>query len=141
MSVRAAFYVADGNIGDKLIRFRTNSDTSHVELIVNNRMYSSSPRDGGVRSTNVPLNKDNWRFIDLPHVNGDNVLEFFGDTRGMGYDWVGVTVGQFLYFNIDEKKKWFCSEWCSAALGFTDPWRFTPGLLEVVLKNTAGTLK
>ena len=30
-------------------------------------------------------------------------------------------------------KKWFCSEACAAALGYSDPWRFSPAILHAAL--------
>lgn len=49
-AVRLAFYKGEGDWVDKVVRWWTKSQYSHVEVIVGDTWYSSSPRDGGVRS-------------------------------------------------------------------------------------------
>lgn len=134
--VQAAFYIGNGNYLDKIIRWRTSSDTSHVELVVGGTMFSSSPRDGGVRLKPLPNDTSKWRLVDIPNITDASIYEFFDQTRGAKYDWVGAIVGAGAALDVQSKTKWFCSEWCAHALGFENGWRFTPADLEVVLNNT-----
>lgn len=134
--IKAAFYIGKGNYLDKIIRWRTSSDTSHVELIVGNSMFSSSPRDGGVRMRPLTTNASNWRIVDIPNIKNDAIYEFYDQTRGASYDWIGAVVGAGAAVDVQSKNKWFCSEWCAHALGYEQGWRFTPANLEVVLNNT-----
>lgn len=136
--VRAAFYVKrPGHLVDRLIRWRTSSNTSHVELVVDGLMYSSSPVDGGVRSKPFPANPDpnTWILVDLPDTVAVKILSFFQATKGSKYDWLAVAVGQLLAAKIKSRDKWFCSEWCASALGKHDSWRYSPGLLLDVLQD------
>ena len=48
-AVRLAFYKGEGDWVDKLVRWWTKSQYSHVE-VVGNMWVSSSPRDGGVNA-------------------------------------------------------------------------------------------
>lgn len=136
MTVQAAFFIGDkSNIFDKIIRLRTQSDTSHCELIVGGFKYSAYP-GVGVRK-DVFINTPNqWAIIDLPGVPEQQVLDFFEKTQGMAYDWLGVLIGQSFYIKLDDPKKYFCSEWCASALGFPQASRFSPALLQIVLENT-----
>ena len=45
--IRLAFYKGKGDWVDKLVRWWTKSQYSHVEVVVGNTWISSSPRDGG----------------------------------------------------------------------------------------------
>jgi hypothetical protein len=135
MSVQVAFYIGNTTIADKLICMRTQSDTSHVEIVIDGMKYSSYPGIG-VRK-DVFVNDPNlWRVYDLPEVNAQDVLSFYDNTKGRAYDWIGVLIGQFFYVKIDDPSKFFCSEWCAKALGFPQACRFSPAVLEIVIQNT-----
>lgn len=133
--VKAAFYIGSGTVVDKLIKWKTSSDTSHVEVVVGGTMFSSSLRDGGVRLKPFPDNRANWRLVDVPNITNASIYEFFEQTRGCAYDLKGVLLGSTFSIDVQSKDKWFCSEWCAHALGFEQGWRFTPASLEVVLNN------
>lgn len=129
MTVRAAFFVGSGSLADALIRWRTNSEASHVELFVGDNSYSSYP---GVGVRTVPISslpKGKWKIVNLPWVNDKDVLDFFETTKGAKYDWLGVIVGQAISARIAKKGDFFCSEWCAQAIGMTQTWRYSPGLL------------
>jgi hypothetical protein len=138
-----AFYRKEGNFGDKLIRWRTNSEFSHTELVVSGVCYSSSPRDGGVRSTRVSslTNRDSWELVELDAALATQILLFFKQTSGRGYDYLGTVVGQVWgLYNVQERSKFFCSEWCAAALGLQRPYQYSPGALyKEITEGTAGT--
>lgn len=136
MSVRAAFYTRRGDWRDTLIRLRTASRFSHVELVLGDEGYTSSPRDGGVRRALIDF-RAGWELLDLPWADEASIRRFFRDTYGLGYDWLGVLVGQGLLVDVQSARRYFCSEWCAAALGLSEPWRYSPGTLYNVLKDAA----
>lgn len=130
--IQAAFYTKQGNLVDHAIRWRTQSPFSHVELVAGGMCYTSSPRDGGVRAKALDLT-DGWALVPIPTAHAANVLQFYNLTRGCAYDYVGVLAGQLLALNLQSKARYFCSEWCAAALGLSEPWRYSPALLHNVL--------
>ena len=50
---------------------------------------------------------------------------------GQPYDWFG-TVG-VVFKTRQRGDKWFCSEWCAAALGLPDSWRWSPNDLAAIV--------
>ena len=127
--IKLAFYKGKGTIVDKLIRFRTTSAYSHCELIIDDFMYSSSPRDGGVRKRDLPASLNDgvtWDIVEYACADKESILKFFDSTNGKKYDWLGVLLGQVLYLDIQNKDAWFCSEWCATALGFDRAWSLSP---------------
>lgn len=134
-NVQLAFDIGGKNIFDRLIKLRTQSDTSHVEIVIDGFKYSSYPGIG-VRKDIFIETPGMWRLYEIPEVPKEQVLNFFEKTQGCAYDWLGVIIGQLFYVKVDNPKKYFCSEWCAAALGFPQACRFSPALLEVVIDNT-----
>ena len=66
----------------------------------------------------IIIDYSEWDFIDID-VNEEQlgiIMEFFEDTKGQGYDWVGMLLSQFLPCKIKHKKRWYCSEWIAYAL-------------------------
>ena len=111
-----AFYKANQSKADwqdKLIAKYTKGKYSHVEIVIDSYMYSSSPRDGGVRRKKHIVNNEIWDYISLP-IKANNILEFYNQTKNNKYDWLGI-LGFILPFK-DRTNEWFCSEWCSNAL-------------------------
>ncbi|WP_234404300.1 hypothetical protein [Neisseria elongata] len=47
------------------------------------------------------------------------------------YDWFGA-VG-VVFKTRQRGDKWFCSEWCAAALGLPDCWRWLPNDLAAIV--------
>jgi hypothetical protein len=135
MAVQLAFYIGKKSIIDKLICMRTQSNTSHVEIVIDGYKYSSYPGIG-VRKAVFSNDPGLWKIYDLPEVNAEDILSFYEQTKGRAYDWLGVLIGQFFYIKIDDPLKFFCSEWCAKAIGFPQACRFSPALLEIVIQNT-----
>jgi hypothetical protein len=133
--VKLAFYIKpEASMIDRLIRWRTRGEASHCEIVIDGFMYSSSPRDGGVRSKPFTPSPS-WRLIELFDVDTVQVKLFYARTCGLKYDGLGVLIGQLLAVNENWQDRWFCSEWCAAAIGYEEAWRFSPALLEVVVKH------
>ena len=130
--------VAAARLSDWIIRTLTGSPYSHCELAVpcadgQYDCYSSSIRDGGVRVKIMPLPAAKWDLIPVPATEAQ-VRAAFETTRGAKYDWLGAT-GVIARWRHD-KRKWFCSEWCAAALGLDAPERYCPNTLALHI-NTA----
>lgn len=132
---------------DSLVRLLTRSPYSHCELAVpllprlaavgtgfvpadeapRFCCYSSSPRDGGVRVKVMELPSDKWDLLPLESDGAahQKIRAHYLHTHGAAYDWRGV-IGTVLPCIGHSRRRWFCSEWCAAALGLRTPHRHTP---------------
>ena len=127
-------------IYNRLVRWWTRSPYSHVELILADRpkkgfsyAASSSAMDGGVRFKTIEFDPALWEIVELPERMDENAAwNWFLEHEGQAYDLLGN-----LHFVVsaigDDKRKWFCSEACAAALGMPNPERFDPGTLYAAL--------
>lgn len=113
--MKMAFYKGKGNFFDALVRLVTRSEYSHCEIVIDGVCWSSSPRDGGVRRTQINLQSGHWDVIDLVG-NEEAVSLWFKSREGASYDWIGL-IRTVIPFFPHSKTKWFCSEACGAALG------------------------
>lgn len=130
MTVRLALYKAPGGFTDKAIRIWTRSPYSHCELVLpDGRFASSSPRDGGVRARLVEPDPDAWDFLPVPGLHPARVEQLLASEAGCGYDWVGILGSQILPAGLESRRRWFCSEFCAAALDLPHPSRYSPGQL------------
>ena len=116
---------------DWAVRIATRGQYSHCEIAVKHgftddyHCYSASLRDGGVRKKSMPLPADKWDLISINQLDASiDVLNYFAQTRGKPYDLIGAC-GVVLGIK-GSLKKWFCSEWCAAALGLQYPDRYSP---------------
>ena len=126
VKAQLAFYKAKhGNFVDKAIAWYTNSEFSHVELILNGWWYSTSPRDLEVRRKIIRPNPDRWEFVDIG-VDKEHVLALYEKTKGSKYDWLGITLSQFINANIHDSQRWFCSEWSATAMKIPNANRYSP---------------
>ena len=113
-NIRLAFYKGKGDWVDKVIRWWTKSQYSHVEVVVGDTWISSSPRDGGVRSMRMEdYNAEHWDIIDYPGVSAVDVFDLFRRTKGDDYDFIGILFSEVLPLGIQSKSKWYCSEWAA----------------------------
>lgn len=100
--------------------------------------YSSSFRDRGVRTKEMPLPADKWDLYPIPSNYDLSVVEtnlntLWLRTKGLPYDFFGA-IGVVIKTRQSESR-WFCSEWCGRVLGFPESWRLSPNDLAAVLKN------
>lgn len=142
MGLYLAFYTGRGDSTDpwrdRIIRWATNSDYSHVELILDdtlaaeNECIAASKRDGNcVRRKRMEWKADHWHFYEIPCAPeyARKVRHYATKYEGEGYDTIGALLTVFGGF-WHSKEKWFCSELIANALGFPhDPHRYTPGSL------------
>jgi len=112
-----AFYRGNGNNFDKLIRWWTDSDYSHVEIVINGVGYSSSPRDGGVRKANINFGNGNWDMFEIPctYLQEEKIRLFFEREMWKKYDWLGIFLTQAIPIGTQDPLRWFCSEIAMAA--------------------------
>ena len=145
MEIKFAFYKAYEAPGktwyDWVIAKWTRGPYSHVELIVDDMMYSSSPRDGHVRSKKHKYDPATWDYIPVTITIKDykRFIKFWNQTESFKYDWLGI-LGFVLPLH-DDPKKYFCSEWTSKAgiimgincLYIKEPSRLSPNKLAKTL--------
>lgn len=124
---------------DGFMRKITRGKYSHCEIAIETensgeyRCFSSSIRDGGVRMKVIPLPSEKWDLTPVPSHVAMCATKLFNQTKGRKYDYMGA-IG--LYLGIShEKKRWFCSEWCGAALNINEAWRFDPNGLAAIVNQ------
>ena len=122
MKIKVAFYKGKGDYLNGIVRWWTKSVYSHAELVLPDGItwIGISPfLKSKVASRKKLMTKyTDWDFItiDVTQEQVDIIMEFFDDTEGHGYDWVGMLLSQFLPCKIKHKKRWYCSEWIAYAL-------------------------
>ena len=134
------FYQVKHAVSDFLIRKFTKGKYSHCEIAVQIKnsdsylCFSSSFRDGGVRSKIIKLKPGHWDIVEVD-VDEDKLYKFFDSTIGMKYDLLGC-LGIVSDKIKHKKNKYFCSEWCSKLLGYENPEKVTPNGLYDILNRT-----
>lgn len=122
---------------DWLTRRVTKGPFSHCEIVKelpdgSYECFSSSYRDGGVRSKILSLNDSEWVILDAPKLSEDSLKEFKVAHEGQGYDLLGA-VG-VVTLSTQNPTKWFCSELVAEVLGLEESWRYCPNTLFSVVK-------
>ena len=125
---------------DWLTRVLTRGKYSHCEIAVREHpqasvytCYSASIRDGGVRAKKMPLPDDKWDLIPMVSTSEahERLQRVWAETKGQGYDLKGA-LG--IAFGLrHSRRRWFCSEWCAAALGLPAGWRWSPNDLAAIV--------
>lgn len=158
--VYLAMYKARGNLVDKIIRLCTGKPYSHCEVIEEGyelicysdwvtdkdrvssvpcyRLYSSSPRDDGVRCKTILQEKfksENWDLIQISHLtSGQKIKQFYEQTQGKKYDFLGA-IGCVLPLR-QKPSRYYCSEWCyEAILGEAPKKALSPNKLAELIKG------
>jgi len=155
MIIKVAFYKGQGNWLNKIIRWWTKSKYTHAELVLPDGItwISISPfLSSRVESRyNIDYESKNWDFIEfeLTEKQHDTIIDFFNETRGCKYDWIGMLLSQFIPFHIKRKNKWYCSEWIAYALRISNiiNWKtikiydqcdLSPGMLSKIIMLEKG---
>ena len=143
VKIYLASYKGTGTWIDKIIRCVTKGEYSHSELAVEKTqgtekwfdIYSSSPRDGGVRVKKVAeLEPEKWDLIELHNITEQQINAHYEKTKGMRYDFFGA-IGTKLLIR-QSRSKMFCSEWVFNVLqNSTEGWRFDPSQLHAIFAN------
>ena len=125
---------------DWLTRALTRGQYSHCEIAVREHpqasvytCYSASIRDKGVRRKVMPLPTAKWDLIPLPSVPEahEQLQRVWTATEGQGYDLMGALGIAFAL--PQNRRRWFCSAWCAAALGLPAGWRWSPNDLAAIV--------
>ena len=157
MSTKIAFFHGKSdkwyfNIMNFAIRVWTFGRYNHCELIQcptenpDDWMWysSSSFVDNGTRKKYIKPNLNKWDIYELDDkFNYTLAFEWMERRLGMKYDWVGIWLSQFMHTGINSPKRWFCSEFNSAALQQTalmhndrkSPQSYSPNRLYEKLSN------
>ncbi len=122
MLIKIAFYKADGDYINRIVRWWSKSPYSHAELVMpdSKTWIGISPflkSEVAAREKNDP-NLNDWDFIDFEITEEQHriIMEFYDETKGDKYDWVGMFLSQFIPFSVKQEKRWYCSEWIAYAL-------------------------
>lgn len=99
-----------------LISLWTLGNYSHCEFIYNNEVYLANP--GGVIKQAYKYKK-NFDIYELDKtIEANDILEFFEEVEGAGYDYQGI-LGQFFYASkVQNDERYFCSEFCLNAIDY-----------------------
>lgn len=130
------FYRArNGKLGDKIVGIA--SIFSHVELEIDGVYYSSSNRDGGVRSKTIDTsNPKKWVSFQLKNnIDKSICLKYFETVEGQKYDWLNIFFSQIIKLNIQSKNKQICSEFIANCLNLKDAYKYSPEALFYALKE------
>ncbi len=123
---------------DSATRVLTKGPYSHCELVEvlptgEYKCFSSSYRDGGVRSKILSLNQESWDFVSADFVRLETLQEVENSTEGLGYDLLGAM--GLVFLTPQSQKRWFCSELVAEVIGLPESWRYTPNTLYSVCKR------
>lgn len=122
---------------DWLTRKVTSGRFSHCEMAVklednSFQIYSSSVRDGGVRTKNLKdLPPDHWVLVPVDCTE-EQIIKYFNSVKGSKYDFFGA-VGVVIRLIKERSNRLFCSEYCANTLGYNQGWRFSPNDLFQIL--------
>lgn len=111
--MRLAFYKAKGTFLDRAIRYWTRQRHSHCEFVFSDGLwFSASPRDQGTRFKPISANPESWDFVELPLTDKqERFLRIWCYMRRYRkYDWLGIFLCHLLPMNVQDPKKYFCSE-------------------------------
>ena len=122
MNIKIAFYKGKGDWMNRLIRWWTKSPYSHAELVLPDGItwLSISPllTSTVAAREKTTFSPGNWDFIELG-INKEQyriILDFFEETEGCRYDWIGMVLSQLMPCKIKHRERWYCSEWIAYAL-------------------------
>jgi hypothetical protein len=122
VKIQIAFFRGKGSCVNSVVRWWTNSIYSHAEIILPDgyTWIGISPflKSKVDERKKIFFELQEWDFIDIEITEEQYniIMEFYEDTKGQGYDWIGMLLSQFLPCKIKHKKRWYCSEWISYAL-------------------------
>ena len=124
----------------RLVCMVTGGRYSHVELVIDGVCHSASSRDGGVRSKVVDFSSGRWDLVDLPaylvSVSADDARAWFAAHNGQPYDTPGL-LGFLLPWRVERPSAYFCSEAVMAALGYAEPWQYSPADMDNIFSVSA----
>jgi len=118
-TISVIFYKGPGNWADKAIRLWTRGPYSHCEIVLNHKRIGSDPKTMIIRELdNYTLNSDKWDILTF-EVNSSIANYLYTLARmeyGKGYDWKNIIFSDILPFDLENKEKWTCDEFCAYLL-------------------------
>lgn len=125
------------------IQWITRSKYFHVEFIYNDIWYSMEQAGSVKRRLTSLSNK--YTYIDISRDLTEEQYKIFLKFINIDYeyDYTGILLSQILGLGLDNKDKWFCSEFCTQALKilvveeviFLQPAKISPKDLYVLFKK------
>jgi hypothetical protein len=113
-------FSTDDSLLSKVIRCRTNSEFSHVDISINGGSFISSKPFVGVASAAVESYRSKFVFDFLiTDRQVERIKSFYEETVGAKYDWCGA-LGVGLNRDWENPEFWYCSEWAAMALQLAD---------------------
>lgn len=126
-----------------LIRQWTRSEFSHSEVLLNGNTMFSAVEGIGVRKVLVAEDFDpkKWTIVHVPTDTSEDIKTYHWCEEQLGdpYDWAGIFFCQVFKFGRQHQSRWFCSEFCTAALQSigrfpgVKPYQQSPGKLYKLL--------
>lgn len=114
VNIRLGFYArpTKNKFMHKVIRWWTKSHYSHVQIKVGDTWTSAE--QVGVVEFKHSIEEHAYDILDYTlectEEQYANYLEFKEDTLGAGYDYTGIVLSQILPLDVDNPRRWFCSE-------------------------------
>lgn len=118
--MKVAFFKNGKGIFDRLVRWWTKSPYSHCELFFpdDGTLIGSVPRIGVREQRVASLDPESWDLLDIPLDPTDEAIvrTWCRGELGSKYDWFSIFFSQVLHIPRSHPDKWYCSEFCAAAL-------------------------
>jgi len=114
VNVKLVFFkeVDSSTLLRRLIKWWTNSNYYHVEIVIDNLWVSAEL--SGVELHELRPLEDKYDYVDLnvdlSKEQYTALLKWVGSKDGIRYDYLGVLLSTILPARIDNPNKWFCSE-------------------------------
>lgn len=115
-------------VGHQAIKLWTRKPWSHTELVINGVAYSSSARDGGVRSKVIDFTTGRWDLVDMPLTPEEESYAklWFYERRNWKYDYWNI--GRFVFPVINhDRDRVVCFESVASALRLPAAHKFDAG--------------
>lgn len=112
---------------------------SHGQLIFSNGMSGSAWANGGVQIKSLEYD-DGWDFYTAPGIDEAKAHKWFSEHKGAPYDHFGC-----MRFGLSLLKesptRYYCWESIVASFGWSEAWRYGPGLTLARLKDEYGSVQ
>lgn len=121
--IQVAFFKAMyGSVLSKTIKVVTNSEYSHVELIIGEHWYGSNINllgESGITKVHKPkITPKEWKIIDINVTDKQykEIKQTAEQLVGSGYSFVGAIKSQFSIFDVTTTDEFFCSQYVAYVL-------------------------
>lgn len=136
MPIKLALYTGPDFVSSPLNYFihlaiclRTLSKYSHAELVIDDKCYSSSFLDGGVRSKYINLTTGRWVVYDLSNIDKSYAINWYENNKHAKYDVKGI-LAWLIPFIEHDMSKFVCFEAVGSMLNIDNPHTLTGNSLK-----------